>query len=778
MPGIAGAATITVSGSAELGSGTFSDTAMLGDSVILGIIPENQWTSNGVKVNSAVIDTQDKDHDLRLISNGAGGALLTWTDYRTDNSGDVYAAAVDSNGTATEIIVASGASAQDQQEICQSINSSTVTGAYIIWRDDNDHNIYAKKYSSGGSWIRSYKVCTEAAQAQLEPDLVSDQEDGFVAVWRDYRDGNAGAIYGVRLDSSGSLPGATQWVINGNRICSNETVLGVTTEARTPYIVAMTWEGESQPTYMVAWKDSREGNDNFYCTKLNQDGNVALDQFELNGIAVVDRTSDKDNLRMKAMRTYNGASMIWREGPGGARDIYCQIIGAGADRWLGDSGYSLAVSSDDESVPRLAALSNYYSAYSWVRYSGSSYSSYIQRLTSYGTPEWGSPGKLLSQLPIDMCNDGSDGLYQATILIDGADFYGYIQRIDTEGRELWGSAARPTTHALDFNQMEGVHLVNSDNNGVIICWIESDVGGNKDIYVQKFVQKYQASGSYTSAKIENPDPSFEAWTSLSWSDASLTGEVRTAASSSGLDSATWETLSASGASVASNGKWLQARFSFAAGSGRTSTPQLSSFTLAYASAGDTTSPEVVSVKVDGVELVSGDPVAASPTIDFIVSDDRQLASLGISIDDNPESYTLVSTSETSWEARSLPAVASGSHTFKVSGTDTAGNTGSRTYTIERSSSSGVKGGSVAAMASGSSVIISYVLENQARLSIDIRDITGRRVRHILIDAGSVGAVTGYNEVSIDASDLAAGPYIISVTPVNSPPAVGRLVISE
>ncbi len=46
-----------------------------------------QWTANGVAVCTAF----DDQYDPVIVSDGAGGAIITWTDYRSGTSEDIYA---------------------------------------------------------------------------------------------------------------------------------------------------------------------------------------------------------------------------------------------------------------------------------------------------------------------------------------------------------------------------------------------------------------------------------------------------------------------------------------------------------------------------------------------------------------------------------------------------------------------------------------------------------------------------------------------------------------
>ena len=53
------------------------------------------WTTNGVPICTA----EDGQRYPKLVSDGTGGAIITWWDSRSSHLGDIYAQRIDSNGT-------------------------------------------------------------------------------------------------------------------------------------------------------------------------------------------------------------------------------------------------------------------------------------------------------------------------------------------------------------------------------------------------------------------------------------------------------------------------------------------------------------------------------------------------------------------------------------------------------------------------------------------------------------------------------------------------------
>jgi hypothetical protein len=53
-----------------------------------------QWTTNGVAISTAIGD----QHVPQIVSDGTGGDIITWSDYRNGSNFDIYAQNVTANG--------------------------------------------------------------------------------------------------------------------------------------------------------------------------------------------------------------------------------------------------------------------------------------------------------------------------------------------------------------------------------------------------------------------------------------------------------------------------------------------------------------------------------------------------------------------------------------------------------------------------------------------------------------------------------------------------------
>ena len=101
------------------------------------------WPIDGVLLCSHTNDAIDP----RIASDGSGGAIVTWKDYRSLTSWDIYAQWIDAKGTtqwkADGIRLCGASDDQDQPQIV----SDGSGGAIVAWRDarGSDEDIYAQR---------------------------------------------------------------------------------------------------------------------------------------------------------------------------------------------------------------------------------------------------------------------------------------------------------------------------------------------------------------------------------------------------------------------------------------------------------------------------------------------------------------------------------------------------------------------------------------------------------------------------------------------------------
>lgn len=168
-----------------------------------------QWSSD-LTVNNSICTASNQQSLPAIASEGAGGAIITWYDNRNGLASDIYAQRINLSGTIQW--TADGAAictAVETQSLPQ-IVSNGAGGAIITWddlRNGTDNDIYAQKLNASGvvQWTSNGVAVSAATYEQSVPQIVSDGAGGAIIVWNDYRNGN-NDIYASRLFSDGSLP--------------------------------------------------------------------------------------------------------------------------------------------------------------------------------------------------------------------------------------------------------------------------------------------------------------------------------------------------------------------------------------------------------------------------------------------------------------------------------------------------------------------------------------------------------------------------------------------
>ncbi|MBN2571047.1 MAG: T9SS type A sorting domain-containing protein, partial [Ignavibacteriales bacterium] len=164
------------------------------------------WAVDGVVMNNNVAYAQT---DPKIISDEMGGAIISWTDYRTGITADIYTQRVNSTGavqwTATGVTICTAAGDQIHSQLVSDGNN----GAYITWEDHRNagnSDIYVQRIASDAAlnWsANGFAICT-AGNDQQKPMIVSNGDFGALVVWQDYRSGDNFDIYINFLDTAGT----------------------------------------------------------------------------------------------------------------------------------------------------------------------------------------------------------------------------------------------------------------------------------------------------------------------------------------------------------------------------------------------------------------------------------------------------------------------------------------------------------------------------------------------------------------------------------------------
>lgn len=267
--------------------------------------------ANGIVVCSAVNDQERP----QIVSDGAGGAIIVWRDRRMGGR-DIYAQRINSLGvvqwSANGVVICDALGTQS--------NFSTIEdglgGAIIVWEDDRNSttDIFAQKIDSSGvvQWAANgLSVCTNSANDQLAPVLVTDDAGGAIIAWEDKRLGRD--IYAQRVSSVGVV----QWAVDGIIICN------ATNNQSSPAITSDAFGGA-----IITWDDMRNSgvtSNDVYSQRVNATGAI---QWAANGVVICDNNQSQRNVH--SCKANNGSVLIvWEDNRNTAfarTDIYVELL--------------------------------------------------------------------------------------------------------------------------------------------------------------------------------------------------------------------------------------------------------------------------------------------------------------------------------------------------------------------------------------------------------------------------------------------------------------------
>jgi len=430
------------------------------------------WTTDGV-----IICTASNNQEYpQSCSDGAGGVIITWNDYRSGSNWDVYAQRIDSAGevqwSSDGIAICTEINNQGTLQIC----SDGTGGAIITWNDyrsGSNWDIYAQRVNSTGDvqWAANGTAICTLSDDQEIPKICSDGNGGAIITWNDYgRNGPNWDIYAQRVNSTGDV----QWAVNGIAICTANK------DQFFPQICSIGAGGA-----IITWEDSRSGLNDIYAQRVDSIGNI---NWTVNGVAICAEDNTQWYPKICSDET-GGAIITWSDYRSGSNyDIYAQRVNSTGDvKWIAN-GITICTVDNDQEDPQICRDGDGGAIITWEdNRSGSNYDIFGQRIDSIGNIKWTTNGVAIctannNQKVPQICNDGNGGA-----IITWQDSRGglsdiYAQRVDSIGTTRWtadGVAICMATYNQWFPQ-----ICSDDDGGAIITWFDKRSGLDYDIYAQ------------------------------------------------------------------------------------------------------------------------------------------------------------------------------------------------------------------------------------------------------------------------------------------------------
>ncbi|OOP56387.1 MAG: hypothetical protein AYP45_09255 [Candidatus Brocadia carolinensis] len=294
------------------------------------------WTNDGIPVCNEV----NEQNSPCIASDGAGGAIVVWEDFRT-NYADLYGQRINKNGEPlwikSGVLVCGVSGAQNAPEVV----SDGTSGAIVVWQDfrRNYSDIYAQRIDGSGAilWEKWGVVVCNAQGHESFAVAVSNGAEGAIVTWIDTRNGtNNNDIFIQQIDGNG----ATQWLTNGVPLC--------TAPGNQNYPVIAT---DGAGGALSAWWDMRSGDFNIYAQRIDLSGSV---KWENNGVAICIETGIQNRVSIINDGNY-GAILVWNDNRMSPADfdVYAQRIDqSGLPLWE-KNGVVVSAAPDTQCFPLL-----------------------------------------------------------------------------------------------------------------------------------------------------------------------------------------------------------------------------------------------------------------------------------------------------------------------------------------------------------------------------------------------------------------------------------------
>ncbi len=453
-----------------------------------------EWTANGTVICNA-INTQ---YGPQLCSDGVGGAIITWYDYRdSETTGvDIYTQRIKSTGgiewSSNGLLICNANNTQTTPQICNDGKGNAI----ITWTDYRDlaitsHDVYALKISPviplSHNWTVGGIDIWRNDTAMQRPQICSDGVGGAIITWQDYRDSatTGSDIYTQRINSTGGI----EWTANGSVICN-------AIESQHDLQICSDGVGGA----IIVWRDSRDsatsGSD-IYAQHINSTGGV---EWTVNGTLICNAIATQYNVQI-CSDGVGGAIIAWQDSRDSATtgsDIYAQRIDSTGDvEWM-VNGTVICNATKYQQYPQLCSDGVGGAIITWYDYRDSttlSYDIYAQHINSTGGIEWTANGTVIcnksrEQSKPQLCSDGVGGAIIAwqdyrDLGITNYDIY--AQHINSTGGIEWSTYDRVVCNAT--NNQEEPQLCSDGVGGAIIAWSDKRAYGSpgqmNDIYAQR-----------------------------------------------------------------------------------------------------------------------------------------------------------------------------------------------------------------------------------------------------------------------------------------------------
>jgi hypothetical protein len=395
-----------------------------------------------------------------IISDGAGGAIITWHDYRSGKGEDIFAQRIDGNGSPLWKKDGIPISLSPGTQWYPKLTSDNSGGAFIVWTDgrisSSDNNIYAQHIDSAGNpqWEKNGSPICTAPKNQESPVIVSISEGAIIA-WNDNRSGNTD-IYLQKVDRGGNLLWEKEGVAACQLIYSQEN----------PNL-----SEDGAGGAIVVWTDHRAEKSDIYAQRIYHDGRVA---WQANGRPICQAGGAQNHPQILKLKTDNWI-VIWEDQQDENIDIFAQKINSSGTPLWQTNGITLAAASHSQESASAGITPGGDMIVAWEDNRFGNYDIYSQKVTPNGDPLWAKNGIVVCAAPGSVVQQNMALTFnkhgEIILVFEDARsgfFNIYAQKINRAEKLAWGENGIAIAK-ISANQSTP-QIVPDGSGGAIICW--------------------------------------------------------------------------------------------------------------------------------------------------------------------------------------------------------------------------------------------------------------------------------------------------------------------
>lgn len=330
------------------------------------------WVHNGLLVSAA------NARGSSAIPNGSGGAFLVCVGYGSPDGSALFGLHLDSLGTD----LWSGPIGQGTPGLTlpAKVRSDGAGGAVIGWYEDfyGPSLLAMRQTFSGHPLWDSLGVRLDSISApwySFSYAFVPEATHGTIGVWNDSIPNGTRDIHAQRVSGDGVL----RWQAHGVPVRSGPGI------KRNPQAVA-----DGQGGAIIVWEDGADGSRDIYAQRVDSSGSRLWDTL---GVPVIHASGDQMGIQVVSDDA-GGVIVAWQDTRNGNNDIYAQRLGPNGQRLWDTLGVGICVWPGDQTVPVISQDGSGGAVIAWQDTRNGNGDIYAQRVSADGSGVWSGTSSL------------------------------------------------------------------------------------------------------------------------------------------------------------------------------------------------------------------------------------------------------------------------------------------------------------------------------------------------------------------------------------------------